>query len=133
MVTEPLPKIDVVARAEALDGLVAELVELSHPLFSYTELKSMLRSHYHRHVSECIDAGLASRELAAVAGLTKPGLRGLDDARPFRMRRNALRMLYVWIKDAGESGASRGELAQRYYDELSPQARKNVGLSLIHI
>lgn len=116
--------IDAKPRLEAgavSDGVVRSLlrraIRTSFPLFSYKELKRLLRCEYHAFVCDLRQERPWS-EVTMLTGMTRAGLNKLGDEIVPRDERNAIRLLNLLVQQAGAEGATAGQLAGRYFEYI---------------
>ncbi|MEQ1567427.1 MAG: hypothetical protein ABMA64_17425 [Myxococcota bacterium] len=94
---------------------VRRAVELSYPLFTYAELKRVLRCEYHRLVTQLRDT-LSWNEISMVTGMTRAGLNKLGEEIQPREAHNGVRTLLAMLQDAGDEGLTLPKLAGAYYE-----------------
>ena len=104
-------------RANHMIRHLKRAVELSYPLYTFSELKRILRCEYHMLI-----AGLRTQEsktwseLTLLTGMTRAGLNKLGDEVPPRHAHSCIRMLVMILQEAGPEGLSLPKLASRYYE-----------------
>lgn len=118
----------VPSESERFRELIREAVRASFPLFTFKELKRLIRCEYHGLVTE-LREGHTWDELSALTGMTRAGLNKLGDTIPPQRQANAMRVLYTLVERAGEDGLTLGELAGSFYDafpsaESAPELRQ---------
>ncbi|MFT7519175.1 MAG: hypothetical protein ACI9MC_001315 [Kiritimatiellia bacterium] len=99
-----------------LRGVIEKAIELSFPLYTYKELKRLLRCEYHGFVSD-LREDRTWDEITSVTGMSRAGLNKLGDEVPPTPHHNALRVLALTLQKAGDDGMRIGNLAAAYYEQ----------------
>ena len=92
-----------------------DVIASSFPLYTFKELKSLLRCEYHRFVM-ALREDKTWEEISALTGMSRAGLNKLGDERVPAQHHNAIRNLWAHIARCGDEGASIGELAATFYE-----------------
>ena len=100
-------------RQDTLSETLSQAVALSLPLYTWKELKSLLRCAYHTHVMQLRD-GKTWDEVSLLTGMTRAGINKLGDEVPPRRAGNAMRALALVLQRA-EDGLRLPELAAAYF------------------
>jgi len=100
-------------------------LELAFPLYTYKELKKLLRCEYHRFVVQLKERHTWD-ELTALTGMTRAGLNKLGDEVPPRDDRSVVRTILHLLQRAGDEGLRLSELAAGYY-EACPDLDETLG------
>ncbi|MEZ4239318.1 MAG: hypothetical protein R3F59_24820 [Myxococcota bacterium] len=108
-------------RSDRMVRYLRRAVELSYPLYTFAELKRVLRCEYHMLVSSLrTESSKTWGELTLLTGMTRAGLNKLGDEVPPRPAHSGIRLLAIVLQEAGPQGLPLPKLAARYY-ERSPQ------------
>jgi hypothetical protein len=103
------------SRAERTEQHIRAAVDLSYPLYTYAELKRVLRCEYHRLVTE-LRSTRSWSEISQLTGMTRAGLNKLGEEIPPRAAHNGVRGLLAILQAAGDSGLTLPKLAAAYYE-----------------
>ncbi len=102
-------------RHDRLRKQLRTAIELSFPLFTYKELKRMVRAQYHTFIMELRDSRTWD-DISMLTGMTRAGLNKLGDVVPPKADANSVRSVLFLLHEAGESGLRLGELAAAFYE-----------------
>lgn len=94
---------------------IRRAVELSYPLFTFGELKRLLRCEYHKLVTDLRNTR-SWGEISLITGMTRAGLNKLGDELPPRTAHNGVRALLAILQECGGSGLTLPRLAGAYYE-----------------
>ena len=109
-------------RRRTLEILLDQAIQLSFPLYTYPEMRQLVRARVHLFYAQRTAAGMRREALARLAGLTPQGMRNLGDARPPCIAgRRGERLLLLWLEAAGPEGLSFAALAERYEAQDAPE------------
>ena len=111
----PTGGIHVVDRTDHLATHIRRAVELSFPLYTYAEVKRILRCEYHRLVVE-LRATKSWNEISLLSGMTRAGLNKLGDEVTPLVSHNGLRVLLAILQESGAAGLTLPRLASAYYE-----------------
>jgi hypothetical protein len=104
-------------RADRMVRYLRRAVELSYPLYTFAELKRVLRCEYHTLVSGLrADSSKTWGELTLLTGMTRAGLNKLGDEVPPRAAHSGIRLLAMILQEEGVQGLPLPRLAARYYE-----------------
>jgi len=104
------------SRTERTEHHLRRAVDLSYPLFTYAELKRVLRCEYHRLVTE-LRSTRSWSEISQLTGMTRAGLNKLGEEIPPRTAHNGVRALLAILQGAGTAGLTLPKLAGAYYSQ----------------
>lgn len=104
-----------IPRHERIRQHLRGAVELSFPLFTYKELKRMVRAQYHTFIMQLRETH-TWEELSSLTGMTRAGLNKLGDVVPPKVDANSVRSVWLILERAGEEGLRLGELAAAFYE-----------------
>lgn len=110
----PLPEPGA-TRSERTEQHIRRAVDLSYPLYTYAELKRVLRCEYHRLVTE-LRSTRSWSEISQLTGMTRAGLNKLGEEIPPRAAHNGVRGLLAILQGAGAAGLTLPKLAGAYYE-----------------
>jgi hypothetical protein len=110
-----LPVPEGGSRTERAEHHLRRAVDLSYPLYTYNELKRILRCEYHRLVTE-LRSTRSWSEISLITGMTRAGLNKLGEELPPRTAHNGVRALLAILQDAGTAGLPLPKLAAAYYE-----------------
>ena len=102
-------------RQRELSEKLFESIEASFPMYTYKELKRLLRCEYHRFVMELRD-DKTWEEITALTGMSRAGLNKLGDEQAPATHHNSVRSLCARIIAAGSDGIGIGPLAAAFYE-----------------
>ncbi|MCB9762778.1 MAG: hypothetical protein H6739_23460 [Alphaproteobacteria bacterium] len=126
-----VPAKDILWLRKNLEEQLYRAFQASFPLFSYKELKSIVKSQYYRLIQELRES-YTWEELQQRTATTQQGLRKLGDIKSPRLGDNEIRRVLLIVQDGGEQGLSIGELAARFYEESQvPQHRISLDEALM--
>jgi len=103
------------SRTERLEDHLRDVVALSFPMYTYKELKRLLRCEYHRFVDELRQERTWS-EITLLTGMTRAGLNKLGDEIPPRVTHSVIRTTYDLILAGGPEGCTLSQLAAAFYE-----------------
>jgi hypothetical protein len=103
------------SRHDRLRRHLRDAVALSFPLFTYKELKRMVRAQYHTFVMELREQR-TWEEISRLTGMTRAGLNKLGDVVPPKVDANSVRTVLLLLQEAGDEGLRLGELAAAFYE-----------------
>ena len=102
-------------REAHFEATVRRAVALSFPLYTYKELKRIVRCEYHRFVDRLRQDHTWS-EICVLTGMTRAGLNKLGDEIVPKTGHSVIRTTLCLLQGAGSEGMTLAELASRFYE-----------------